>query len=503
MCTCVSIACSHFGYMGAHVVLCRMFTTGLLLLLLFALGCEGSTCASSDGIGLMQITQPVRSSWKTTRDLATVSTSKPLQVNDKLFLRFLSAVPVFENQSSYIALIHNRTDALQRYLSSNDLFCTGPERSHRAKLRVSVSWRIFTIFRCDWPKDYETGEYEVNLEDANGDFIGQVQVSSKPSLLRQYRTMACVRNLWNDPAANVSGLRDFPQWLDYHHVHGIDHFIIYTTSDMSPALQEVYQPYIDEGLVTRVHLDEPAERCWCSTCMQQLLIANDCLYRAKGHARWLLPTLDVDEYLRVRSSEDVTAMLDEQANLNANEMVNSVIFKKYRFARRLTGDVEISSPRYSHVAEDKAMKYVVNVSLVKAVSIHHPVQAQGMRIYLQPTVAAINHYRHPTWMETDAHSFVNYTDDSLLTKVPMLEETLKRRYGQQWKTFLEKVSRAPELVEWSCSGWSLKSNGPPSWKDGQTKWCHSLQKPWSCHDCHDSASSLRLKKIARGSTLQL
>ena len=116
---------------------------------------------------------------------------------------------------------------------------------------------------CDWPKEEaEIGEYEVFLEDANGKSLGQVKAKYQPSLLKQYGTMACVRNLWNDPASNVSGLGDFPQWLDYHRMHGVEHFIIYTTNDMSPTLREVYQPYIDEGVVTRVHLDMPADKCW-------------------------------------------------------------------------------------------------------------------------------------------------------------------------------------------------------------------------------------------------
>ena len=34
----------------------------------------------------------------------------------------------------------------------------------------------------------------------------------------RYGTVACVRNVWNDKAANVSGLSNLPQWLDYHHL---------------------------------------------------------------------------------------------------------------------------------------------------------------------------------------------------------------------------------------------------------------------------------------------
>lgn len=420
----------------------------------------------------IQVTRPVSntSQWRSTRDLASVSLSRQMKVHMDdmdLELQFLSAVPVFGHQANYIALIHNTTGALMKYMNNHSFFCTGPNRSHRAELRLSRSWRVFTIFHCDWPKeDAMTGEYEVFLELPTGEIIGQVHANYNPSLLKQYGTMACVRNVWNDPGANVSGLASFPQWLDYHLMHGVHHFIIYTTSDMSPALQEVYQPYIEEGVVTRVHFNMPAERCWCSTCIQQMLILNDCLYRAKGHARWLLPSLDVDEYLRVRlPKEDVTSMLDGR---HATEPLNSMFFWKFRFARASPGSLDISSTLYCKVTEDKAMKYAVNVSMVKAVSVHHPVQPEGgKRVFVPPRVAAVNHYRHPNVLEIQDHSFANLSDDSLLANVSALEASLEKRYGKERPHFLERARTAPELTTWSCSGWSLKANGPPIWEAGE------------------------------------
>ena len=132
-------------------------------------------------------------------------------------------------------MILNKTDGLLD--RAKELFCTGANRTHKAKLRVASPGLLrrshYTILLCDWPKEEaEMGEYEVFLEDANGKSIGQLKAKYQPSLLKQYGTMSCVRNLWNDPdpRVNVSGLADLPQWLDYHHMHGVEHFIIYTTS---------------------------------------------------------------------------------------------------------------------------------------------------------------------------------------------------------------------------------------------------------------------------------
>ncbi|CAK9066612.1 unnamed protein product [Durusdinium trenchii] len=430
--------------------------------------------AETENEALIQVSRFVSNasqSWRSTQDLASVSLSQRMEVyTDEIDfeLQFLSAVPVFTDQDNYIALIHNNTAALQKYVQNHSFFCTGPNGSHRTQLRLSASLRAeLSIFACDWPKeDGMTGEYDVFLELPNGEIIGQVHANYKPSLLKQYGTMACVRNLWNDPGANVSGLESFPQWLDYHRMHGVHHFIIYTTSDMSPALQEMYQPYIDEGVVTRVHLDVPAERCWCYTCVQQLLILNDCLYRAKGHARWLLPSLDVDEYLRVNlPAEDVTRLMDGRSE--GRRPVASIFFKKFRFARAPPGSLDISSPRYSNIPEDNAYKYAANVSLVNVVSVHHhqPVKGLGKILYESPTVAAVNHYRHPHLIETQTFAFANSSDNSLLAKVPLLEASLEKRYGAGWKGFLERMRAAPELTNWSCSAYSLSANGPPVWEN--------------------------------------
>ena len=409
-------------------------------------------------------------SWRSTRDLARVSLSQRMEVyTDEINfeLQFLSAVPVFTDQANYIALIHNNTAALQEYVQNHGLFCTGPNRSHRTQLRLFAPSDILSIFTCDWPKeDAMAGGYNVFLELPNGDIIGQVHANYKPSLLKQYGTMACVRNLWNDPDANVSGLENFPQWLDYHLMHGVHHFIIYTTSDMSPALQEVYQPYIDEGVVTRVHFDMPADKCWCYPCVQHRMMLNDCLYRAKGHARWLLPSLDVDEYLRVRLPEqDVTSLMDGRQEKGP---LSSIFFRKLRFARAPPGSLDISSPQYCNIPEDKAKKYAVNVSLVNLVAVHQPLQsALGKRAHVPLTVAAINHYRHPTLIEFQADRFANFSDDSLLAKVPSLEAALETRYGAGWKGFLERIRAAPELTNWSCPAHTWKANGPPVWENGE------------------------------------
>ena len=99
---------------------------------------------------------------------------------------------------------------------------------------------------------------------------------------------------------------------------------------------DLYEPYIAAGVATRVHLNtrpalstgfcDPIEICflqkslypcdgnhlrisisWQTAIRSQGYathnwMVNDCLYRARGHTRWLMPTVDVDEYVRFRPS---------------------------------------------------------------------------------------------------------------------------------------------------------------------------------------------------------
>ena len=201
--------------------------------------------------------------WKTKRDLANVTLPDLIYLGQKyihddrdeverisLLLDFQSAVPVFGPTMNYIALIAAFDDDVMDHLRKNPLFCTGANGTHRQPLELAAyDWeKYFIIFYCPWPQEESLiGEYHIFLEDAHSKVLGKVVAKSTPGLLKQYDAMACVRNLWNDPKNNASGLRNFPQWLDFHRIMGIDHFIVYTTSDTSPAIEKLYQPYIDEG----------------------------------------------------------------------------------------------------------------------------------------------------------------------------------------------------------------------------------------------------------------
>ena len=153
---------------------------------------------------------------------------------------------------------------------------------------------------------------------------------------------------------------------------------------------ELYEPYIAAGVATRVHLNTPDKALSKGCCdpieagfMQKSIdlhvkraktractvqpanqnqgydthgwMTNDCLYRAKGHVRWLMPTVDVDEYIRFRpglSTRDyLRSVWDRIANNRNgtdgkpdNRQVYSISLTRVNFERAgKDPDLEISA----------------------------------------------------------------------------------------------------------------------------------------------------------------
>ena len=207
--------------------------------------------------------------WRTSRDLANVTESPPIvwgKVDEtEVVLSFFSAVPVFGPDGNYIALLHRFEDntPMQYFIQTGKLvlFCSGPERNHQTEVRIignetDAAYKMHLVFVCDWPEDDKHLErFEVLLEDGDGKYLGTVVAEQKNGLLQQYRTVACVRDVW--PSA-ITGIRLLPTWLEFHRLHGIDHFIIYTINVDSEVLVDAYEPYIASGVASRVHFHQEA-----------------------------------------------------------------------------------------------------------------------------------------------------------------------------------------------------------------------------------------------------
>ena len=198
------------------------------------------------------------------RDLANLTTWPPMTLGTvegrSVTLAFWSAVPSFGSDGNYIALLHPYDNGKLREDSKQlTLFCSGPHRSHLSEVRAvggetNVAYKKHLVFFCDWPaEDAHLESFDVFLEDQWGKQLGIVVAKRKPGLLQQYHTVACMRDVWRSP---WTGLRQVPQWMEFHLLHGVDHLLIYTVNIDEEGIVDLYEPYIQSGTATRIHINK-------------------------------------------------------------------------------------------------------------------------------------------------------------------------------------------------------------------------------------------------------
>ena len=315
---------------------------------------------------------------------------------------------------------------------------------------------------------------------------------SSSGRLRQYEILTCVRDTFNDPnplhewEGRYSGVfKQLVEWLEYSLMHGTNHFMFYTFKGTGYAEKDVLDPYLDAGVASRVHFNFYPE----DSLTRFGYASNDCLYRAKNHAKWLFSNVDVDEYmvfhrpftsrnptLDIMSSFDqpapgspytdscsqqdircfdFDALLQVSSDLPRSK-VRSLRFSRVRFGRAQSEQLEISSMhREERPPRGFAVKHVVNVELVSRLSIHGVVtydEGTDM-VDPDPANALIHHYRLPYDLKVEYEKYdfsdpeANMTDLSLAPDLLPLTEAIQRRFRlstpEEVGPFLEKLIHKP------------------------------------------------------------
>eukprot|EP00435_Cladocopium_sp_Y103_P009953 s3786_g2.t1 len=449
----------------------------LTLVLLFSLAIaqgEQTTRSDCDVDSFLQVTsmeqtpQSPGGSWQSPADLASVPRPQRFSLQAKVDLTIISAIPTFGADGNHIALVpdpvlrggdHTASDALEAYLQKNPISCTGPGGSHRAQLRWTPA---HTYLLCDWPaQDAQKVKFEVFLEDAKGKALGQLNVQHKP-LDKKYGTMACVRDIFvNTDPRRVSEVFSGPfkqvvEWLEFHHLHGVEHFLFYTFQGTEEAAKEAFTPYLRDGLASRIHFEHyPA-----SILVRQHYVIRDCLFRAKNHANWLLPSVDVDEYIHITGSYIFPGSKVPQDRLKQEcgpEQLD--IASVWR-------EAGLQEERGSHT---KALpKYACNVHLAMDPHIHSTKTLPGTSLKAERDMAVANHYRTPKGKQVEygqkftqlPDSSANVKDEALLPSVALVEQALRKRFGEDPRVLLKRLSekRPPSMDE--AARKSL-AHGPP------------------------------------------
>ncbi|CAJ1346716.1 unnamed protein product [Effrenium voratum] len=430
----------------------------LVLVALLIAGSNSENCSDCEDAWLVQARAQTRPAWKSPRDLAIVVPPTPMSWGH-FQLQFLSAIPVFGNGTNYIALLHDYNFNLWRHATESQLFCASSDRSHKAALKVwggemDIPRKRILAFHCPWPQEAADGNYHLIVQSNEGVQLGEIRTKQIPNSLGRHETMACVSIAWNEPGIKPTSTR-VPQWLEYNWMHGVDHFLLYTQDGMDEEVLQAYRPYLEEGLATRIHIT-PVKRRFIGGSPSghystQNWVVNDCLYRAKHHARWVLSYVDWDEYLVLKESAPPTwhgprfmANLWDQVAATASKTrddVHAVMLDRYNFATSPVSELDITSTlRESQVVVQP--KYVMNPDALNAAFVHQPASwAEGTVALVVPRhMGSFNHYRLPEEKDLGKKRDGMVRDEALVPEVPVLGKAIRDRFRKPWEKLLLELT---------------------------------------------------------------
>jgi len=413
-------------------------------------------CTASDHVQeetvILQVQKSLSSSAGTTsRDLATIPDPGQLLNSTNILLHLLSVVPSFGDTFNFVAVLFQYNQETWEALAGMDVFCSDATKSHRTKATVWGGERkgpakhVSIVVQCEWPASQAHQSSFDILLDGNGQELGQVHVpQSHIGMLGQYGTVACIPGLWN---GDISAPSLIPQWMEFYLLHGVDHFLVYTSGITHAAVLEMYAPYIKAGVATRVHVNTTGT--YAHGDAHKRLIMNDCLYRMKNHAQWLMPSVDVDEYFRLAENNSVGDYMrtawDKIASEHAPTLVNTISMARVRFDRPLSVfyDNLLVNTSFRFPVTWSCPKYLVRPTLVTGVDIHYPISWEnGTQIAIPMSQGFASHYRvviRPA--DLAPKGLVTVRDETLVADSPRIGLALENRFNGKWPE-IEKKLRA-------------------------------------------------------------
>ncbi|PRW59940.1 glycosyl transferase family 2 [Chlorella sorokiniana] len=190
---------------------------------------------------------------------------------------------------------------------------------------------------------------------------------------------------------------DLAEWLQYHSQLGVDHFYVYDTGS-KPPLDTVLQPFIEEGLVTYIYLDDfaaAAKRLTASNDhryrpkFKQWIVYSMCLRDYGARHRWMA-FIDSDEFLVLTDGTPSLPALLADYEDRAGLVLNWRILGSSGHKQRQNSTLLAYTSCYQRdVDEQLATKSIINPALtVQPPSPHnafyyggcHAVQTDGTRV---------------------------------------------------------------------------------------------------------------------------
>eukprot|EP00747_Dinoflagellata_sp_TGD_P181420 gnl/TRDRNA2_/TRDRNA2_35246_c0_seq2.p1 gnl/TRDRNA2_/TRDRNA2_35246_c0~~gnl/TRDRNA2_/TRDRNA2_35246_c0_seq2.p1 ORF type:complete len:503 (-),score=47.50 gnl/TRDRNA2_/TRDRNA2_35246_c0_seq2:234-1742(-) len=397
-----------------------------------------------------------------TRQLARITQIPPIDLNGTA-LRFSSAVPVFGSDESYLALLHEWNDNLWQNLSNLEpISCATPDGEHQAEVELwggetNEPSKGFMALHCKWPSTQKWNRchqvvLQVGLAEEGTQYTSDViEVCHDPALQHEasYKLAACAPLSFHDPSQpDADGVVLLPQWLEWNLNHGVEQFLFYISNYTQSAILNIFKPYVEQGLAKFVVIDImhlPVERMAGGEAIgfetsdprwARQLQANDCLYRMKHTATWLMPTIDADEYVLFMENRLLVEALSKYTRYSPP--VHALTFGRLTFLHpaRPLDTLQISSTRREDDLEPTCPKYIVQPKWVNALFIHWPTSWANATVNIGlGEEVKVAHFR-------TTNSSTTGTDDiTFSSDAPELEQSLCKRFGSDNSSWFELSRR--------------------------------------------------------------
>ncbi|CAE8670805.1 unnamed protein product [Polarella glacialis] len=374
-------------------------------------------------------------------------------------LNFQSVVPVFGQHESYIALIHPFDQDLWTAITTTPLYCAAKNSSVLVPMTAyggenEVAYQQMMVLRCQLPtlSRHDDCHSIVLFEGKEHSLpLGALDACQNTDIAKEsYKMVSCQRFLRLDtvlPGESSSVM--LPQWVEYNLMHGVDQIIFYTMNNTDPLIYKAMQPYLDQGLASQVHADFDGH-----LYEQEHLFQNDCLYRFKHRAEWMMTSLDLDEYLLADSTfPETLSSIASAEEAKGTGPVSSVSFPLYRFHLKdpKSGPCITSTFRSSDL-QPRMPKFIIRPSLVHAVFVHYPTSWDPASIGLKvPSSCLVAfHYRNrearlaPFGVKQIHYRTWNISatptqDERLKGQAAKVRQSVEGRFQLPWPSLIESL----------------------------------------------------------------
>lgn len=272
---------------------------------------------------------------------------------------------------------------------------------------------------------------------------------------------ACVPIPYEDPAYMAkSGFKQLPQWLEYHAMHGVDHFLFYILSDKDDhkeRMLNIAHPFLKAGMGSVVELTGMGD-IGPDWEIYHAMLANDCMYRLKHRTHWLMATIDSDEYLHFEGEKNLADGL-RGIEKDSEHLINSVSFPRYQYmVPKDSKALQLTSDRRENKFANLCPKYILQPDNVYTLFIHWTVsKREGSKTVIPGGDIWAAHYRLDD-STVIQKKIILVEDAAMAGEVTELQTRMVERYGDSGIEDLMLTSSVKEVKLGSVSNYEHKAS---------------------------------------------